>query len=182
MKWRSMCIVLLVVLLLADSACSAPANQPNAQPQTGTGIQQGRQGEDQPQVPNNPQVPDNPQVPNDNDDQPQAPAQFKLTGSWYSQTDTAYGTVYLQLILEPTDTFSQQARLSDLLTYDVGTYVVGDGYIHFTVTDHQPKVYRNQPMQWVNSFTYFIIPVDQNTMQVEDHVVGTQWTMYRQGP
>jgi hypothetical protein len=174
MKWQGLCFAILVVLLVAGSACTAPANQPNDQPQTGTGIQQGRQGQTQPQAPNNQPVPNN------NDDRPQIPAQFKLTGIWYSQTSTAYGTLSTQLILEPTGAFSQQSTLGDLLTYDVGTYVVGEGFIHFTVTDHQPKVYRNQPMQWVTSFTYFITPADQNTMQVEDRVVGTHWTMYRQ--
>ncbi|MBI5876219.1 MAG: hypothetical protein HZB53_01095 [Chloroflexi bacterium] len=174
----------IVVLIVAGIACTSPVNQPvnqpARQPQTGTGVQQGRQDQTQPQVPGNQPAPDNQPVPDNNDDRPQGNAQFKLTGIWYSRTATAYGTLSTQLLLEPTGTFSQQSTLGDLLTYDVGTYVVGEGYIHFTVTDHQPKVYRNQPMQWVTSFTYFITPVDQNTMQVEDRIVNTHWVMYRQ--
>ena len=96
--------------------------------------------------------------------------------------DTGNGIVYTQLILEHTGTFSQVVTWGDLMTYDVGIYEVGDGFIHFSVTDHEPKEYLGQEMTWVNSFTYFITPIDQNTMVVEDRIMNTQWTMYRTGP
>jgi len=123
---------------------------------------------------NNP--PDNNPLPQDN---PNQGGPFKLTGIWESQTQTDYGVVSSQLLLEPTGTFSQQVTLGNLLTYDVGTYVVGDGFIHFTVTDHEPKEYLGKQMTWVNSFTYFYTPIDASSMLVEDRIMGTQWTMYR---
>jgi hypothetical protein len=83
------------------------------------------------------------------------------------------------LILEHTRTFSQQVVLNDLMTYDTGTYQVGDGFIHFAVTNHEPKVYKGKQMTWVNSFTYFYTPVDANSMILEDHIMGTRWTVYR---
>ena len=67
---------------------------------------------------------------------------------WEAQVDTEYGTVYSELILEHTRTFSQQEVLHNLMT-------------------------------WVNSFTYFYTPVDANSMVLEDHIMGTRWTVYR---
>jgi hypothetical protein len=40
-------------------------------------------------------------------------------------------------------------------------------------------VYKGKEMTWVNSFTYFYTVVDANTMNFEDHIVGTSWTVYR---
>jgi len=97
-------------------------------------------------------------------DNPNPPAQFKLTGIWESQTQTAYGVVYSQLILELTRTFSQQVTLGNLLTYDVGRYEVGDGFIHFVVENHEPKEYLGKQMSWLTSFTYFYTPIDENSM------------------
>jgi hypothetical protein len=121
-------------------------------------------------------------IPPENQNPPEnqkPPAQFKLTGIWESQTNTDFGIVYTELILEPTKTFSQQVVLNDLMTYDVGTYEDGEGFIHFVVEDHQPKEYKGQPMHWVTSFTYFYTVVDENTMILEDRIIGTRWTINR---
>lgn len=171
-------------------------NQPYQQPQPDTNPQQPEQDPQQNPDQNpeqNPQPdpfqnPDqNPQPGPDQNPQPQdipnnnpgIPADFKLTGIWEAQVQTEYGMVYTQLILEPTMTFSQQAVWADLMTYDVGTYVVGDGFIHFNVENHEPKIYKGKEMTWVNSFTYFYTVVDANTMNFEDRIVGSSWTVYR---
>jgi hypothetical protein len=65
------------------------------------------------------------------------------------------------------------------MTYDTGTYEVGEGYIHFTVEDHEPKVYQGKEMTWMHSFTYFYQFVDENTIQFEDRVIHTTWTATR---
>lgn len=107
------------------------------------------------------------------------PAQSQLEGIWEAQTQTEYGMVYSELILEYTNTFSQQVVFGDLITYDVGTYQVGDGFIHFVVEDHEPKIYNGKEMTWLNSFTYFYTFVDANTINFEDRISGTWWTAYR---
>jgi hypothetical protein len=151
---------------------SAPQNNPVPQP-----LPQNNNPPDNNPSDNNP--PDvNPPQPAPLENQ-NPPAQFKLTGIWESQTQTAYGMVYSELILEPTKTFSQQVTLGNLLTYDVGRYEVGDGFIHFVVEDHEPKEYLGKKMSWLTSFTYFYTPIDENSMLLEDHVAGTQWTMIR---
>jgi hypothetical protein len=107
--------------------------------------------------------------------------QFKLTGIWESQTDTGFGTtMYAELILEPTGTFSQQVTVADLMTLDTGSYAVGDSFIRFVVTNHEPKEYKGQPMNWLTSFTYYYSVVDANTVIFEDRVAGSQWYAYRQ--
>ena len=103
-----------------------------------------------------------------------------MLGAFAIVKSTDYGLVSAELILEPTGAFSQQVTLGSLLTCDVGTYVVGDGFIHFTVTGHQPGEYAGKEMHWLTSFTYFYTPIDVNSMQLADRVAGTQWTMYRQ--
>ena len=49
-------------------------------------------------------------------DNPQPAADFQLEGIWEAQVETDYGTVYSELILEHTRTFSQQVVLGDLMT------------------------------------------------------------------
>jgi hypothetical protein len=144
------------------------------------------------QPPNNqqPQPPFQPNNQQPNDQQPQPPFQpnnqqpitggpYEVAGVWDSQTQTQYGIVYSELILEHTGTFSQQVLLGDLMTYDVGTFVLGDGWIHFYVDNHEPKVYKGKDMTWPNSFTYFYTFVDANTINFEDHITNANWTAYR---
>lgn len=105
--------------------------------------------------------------------------QFQIFGVWKSAVNTVYGTMYTELVLQPNKKFSQTAVLNRLRTWDTGTVELGDGYIHFLVQDHEPKLYNGQPMSWVKSFTYFYTVVDANTIACEDRVVNTRWTMHR---
>lgn len=137
-----------------------------------------------PTIPANTNVLPNNLVPNPADNPVQngenPPAEFKLTGIWESQTDTGFGTtMYTELIINPNKTFSQQVTVADLMAYDTGIYEVGEGFIHFVVQDHEPKVYKGKQMSWITSFTYFYTPVDANTVAFEDRVAGSQWTAYR---
>jgi hypothetical protein len=105
--------------------------------------------------------------------------QFEWAGVWRSQVQTTYGIMNTELILEPTNKFSQQAFLNNYMTYDVGTYQVGEGFLHFVVGDHEPKVYLGKPLTWVTSWTYFYTVVDQDTVIFEDRVIRSKWTVYR---
>ncbi len=107
------------------------------------------------------------------------PGQFPLSGIWNSQVQTQYGIMRTELILDDAKKFSQQAFLGYLMTYDVGTYQTGDGYIHFVVQDHEPKVYNGQKMTWITSWTYFYTVVDDNTMVFEDRIAHSRWTVNR---
>ena len=177
--------------------------QPGDQPQPENQVPNNQQPNNQ--VPNNQQPDDqqpfqpqpNNQQPDDqqpNDQQPFQPqpnnqqpnnrqpitgGPYELTGAWDAQTSTQYGVVYFELILEHTGTFSQQVVLGDLLTYDVGTFEVGDGWVHFNVEKHQPTTYKGKDMTWPNSFTYFFSFIDADTINFEDHIAGTSWTAYR---
>ena len=123
------------------------------------------------------------------------PGQFQIVGVWESQVQTGYGVLYIQLILGPAKQFSQQAILGGLMTYDVGTYQVGEGFIHFDVLDHEPKKYHHKnddsdsdndndsdndtEMHWLTSWTYFYTVVDENTMTFEDRTANSSWTVRR---
>jgi hypothetical protein len=109
------------------------------------------------------------------------PDSFYLEGIWVSDTDTGYGTImHTELILEYTGTFSQQVTAGSLMTWDVGTYEVGDGFIRFVVEDHEPKEYLDQTMSWLTGFTYYYEFVDDDTIIFEDHISGNSWYAYRE--
>jgi hypothetical protein len=107
---------------------------------------------------------------------------FDIIGIWESQVDTGQGTVSTQLILERTGTFSQVVTWNDLMTLDTGEYNIVGNAIHFTVTHHEPTEYKGQSLTWVTSFTYFVAPIDATSMNVEDRIINTSWTMYKTGP
>jgi len=110
-----------------------------------------------------------------------APPEYKLPGIWVSDTDTGYGTImHTELILEYTGTFSQQVTAGSLMTWDVGVYEVGDGFIRFVVENHEPKEYMGRTMSWLTGFTYFYTFVDQNTILLEDHISGNSWYAFRE--
>ncbi len=107
-------------------------------------------------------------------------AGLDIVGIWFGQQQTDYGTLYLQYILERTGTYSAQASWRDLLTYEVGTYVLGEGFIHFMIDNYEPKIYKGVWMSRPLSWTAWYTIVDENTMEWEDRIVKSRWTVYRQ--
>ena len=172
---RGLVILFSLLVLIFGMQCSLLSIRGKAKTQPGV---QPQPVNPQPAAPDNPVQPDNPNLPGDNNNQNGA-GPIQIAGMWESQTDTQLGTMVTELILEHTGTFSQQVTLGDLLTYDVGTYAVGEGFIRFIVENHEPKTYKGQQMHWLTSFTYFYTVVDSDTMIFEDRVAGTQWTVHR---
>jgi hypothetical protein len=104
-----------------------------------------------------------------------------LAGIWAADTDTGFGTtMHTELVLEYTGTFSQQVTAGSLMTLDTGTFVVGDGFIRFTCTHHEPTEYKGQPMNWLTGWTYYYTFIDADTVQFEDKIAKATWLMYRQ--
>lgn len=167
----------LIILAVSGLSCQFITNlaSGNREP-----IQQDQQ--DQQQDQNWDQPPDlNVEPDQDQDDQPDGGV-FDIVGIWDSQVDTSQGTVSTRLILEHTGTFSQTVTWNGLMTLDTGEYNIIGNAVHFTVTRHEPTEYLGQPMSWVASFTYFVTPIDATSMQVEDRIMNTSWTMYKIGP
>ncbi len=108
-------------------------------------------------------------------------ASIDFAGVWESQTTTLYGTVYSQMFLDRYGEYSMQSWWLDLLSYEVGFYVVGDGFIHFTVADYQPKIYKGKWMTRPTSWTAWYTVLDQDRMIWEDRTIGTRWTVRRGG-
>jgi hypothetical protein len=98
-----------------------------------------------------------------------------LVGVWQWQSGASG-----ELLLQDNGQFSQTVRWNGLMTYDVGLYEVGDGFIHFAVQDHEPKEYQGQPLSYPTSFTYFYRWVGADHVVFEDHIVNTEWDAYRQ--
>lgn len=159
----------------ADQLQAQPAQpqQPQAQPV------QPRQGQAAPMAPQQapPQVPQL-QAPPAQVQPPQAAA-INVVGIWESQIMTGYGVMFTQMILQPNGSYSYQVRLGNLMTWEVGLYEVGQGFIHFSVQNYEPKEYMDKQMSRPTSWTVFYTVVDQDTMIWEDRVLDTQWTVYR---
>lgn len=102
-----------------------------------------------------------------------------LVGVWRSKINSAYGTAVVEVILKPNGTFSKTVKWRGLFTYDVGTYTVGRGFIHFKITDHEPKYYKGVKQQWVKSETIFFRMVNRNRMTCEDRIMKTRWEAHR---
>lgn len=98
-----------------------------------------------------------------------------VVGIWRSKAGICSG----ETILKHNGTFSKTTRCGDLLSWDVGTYTVGRGYIHLTIHDHEPKVYKGRRLQWVTSQTIFFRFAGPNRIICEDRVMGTRWEAYR---
>jgi hypothetical protein len=102
-----------------------------------------------------------------------------VVGTWQSQVKTPYGILYTKILLMPNGHFSKTSRLNNLSTLDIGTYQVGSGYIHFTITDHEPKVYMGKTMNWVKSETTFFRFVGEDRMLCNDRITGGHWEAVR---
>lgn len=129
----------------------------------------------QPPQPEPIQPPPQPQPP-----QPQPPVTIDLVGIWESQITTDYGPMYTHMILQRDGSYSYQVVWGDAMTWEVGIYEVGAGFIHFAVQDYEPKEYMGQQISRPTSWTVFYTVVDENTMIWEDRVLGHRWTVYRQ--
>ena len=83
-------------------------------------------------------------------------AQQSVVGIWQCpQVLTPLGLADGETILKPDGTFSKTARCGQMVIWDVGTYTVGNGYIHYKIQDHGPKTYKGKPMSWFKEETSY---------------------------
>ncbi|MBI4672123.1 MAG: hypothetical protein HY741_10715 [Chloroflexi bacterium] len=168
------CLVSSTLAIVLGAACNTTAPAP-AQPQA---------PEQQPlPAQNNPPANQFPPVGNVPLEPPPdtAPGAIDLVGIWTSAETTQYGTVYAETILERNNNYSHQVRWGDLMTYEVGVYQAGDGFIHFSVQDYQPKEYKGTALSRPLSWTVYFTVVDENTMTWEDRIMNTRWQVHRRG-
>lgn len=102
-----------------------------------------------------------------------------LFGTWRAQVRTAFGICTSETVLMPDGQFSKTCRCGALLTWDRGTYAVGQGFVHFNIVDHQPKVYNGKRMTWPNSETVFFEMAGPNQMICHDRITGGSWQAVR---
>lgn len=102
-----------------------------------------------------------------------------LIGTWSSQISTPICLGTSETTLMPNGGFSKTFRCGQLVTWDTGTYAVGEGYIHFDITDHEPKKYNGKHMHWVKSETVFFKLTGPNRMMCHDRLTGGSWEAVR---
>ncbi len=111
---------------------------------------------------------------------PKADGEAQLFGIWETTIATPYGKLAVELILKPDKHFSQLSTMNGLMAYDVGTIQVEkEKFIHFTVTDHEPKKYNGVDIHWLKSWGYYYNVVDKDTMEFEDQIAKQRWTVKR---
>lgn len=109
----------------------------------------------------------------------QGPAPLNLVGVWQAHFSTPLGPAVSQTILMPDGGFTKTVRAGGMMTWDAGMYSVGQGYIHFYIHDHEPKIYKGVRMHWVTSETVFFHMTGPDRMICEDRVTGNRWQAYR---
>jgi hypothetical protein len=58
-------------------------------------------------------------------------------------------------VLMKDGTFTKTVKCGEMSTWDKGTYTVGEGYIHYKIQDHEPKVYKGKTMNWFKEETSY---------------------------
>jgi hypothetical protein len=107
------------------------------------------------------------------------PTAKSLIGTWRAHVSTPWGPGFAETILMKNGRFSKTFKVAEMKTLDTGKYTVGQGYIHFDIEDHEPKVYKGKPMQWVKSETVFFQMAGPDRMLCEDRITGGRWEAYR---
>lgn len=102
-----------------------------------------------------------------------------LIGTWRADVSTPWGPGTAETILMKNGRFSKTFSVGEMKTLDTGKYKVGQGFIHFDIQDHEPKVYKGKPMSWVKSETVFFELVGPDRMLCEDRVTGGRWEAFR---
>ena len=82
------------------------------------------------------------------------------------------GAGVTETILMKNGRFSKTFKVAEMKTLDTGKYTVGQGYIHFDIEDHEPKVYKGKPMHWIKSETVFFQMAGPDRMLCEDRITG----------
>ncbi len=108
-----------------------------------------------------------------------ADKQPDLTGIWQSQFSSPFGMCSSETILMPKGQFSKKVVCGQMLITDTGTYTVGEGYIHFDIKDHEPKVYKGKKMDWVKSETVFFQFIGPDRLACHDRITGGRWEAVR---
>jgi hypothetical protein len=107
------------------------------------------------------------------------PTAKSLVGTWRAQVSTPWGPGLAETILMKNGRFSKTFKVAEMKTLDTGKYTVGQGYIHFDIEDHEPKVYKGKPMHWIKSETVFFQMAGPDRMLCEDRITGGRWEAYR---
>jgi hypothetical protein len=110
-----------------------------------------------------------------------ADGEAQLFGVWKTTASTIYGQLTVELILKPDKHFSQLSKMNGLMAYDEGTIeiVEKEHFIHFEVTDHEPKQHNGVEIKWLKSWGCFYKVLDKDTMEFEDRVVKERWIVHR---
>ena len=102
-----------------------------------------------------------------------------LIGAWRAQVSTPLGLCASETLLMPNGQFTKTFICGALTTWDTGTYTIGQGYIHFNIIDHEPKVYKGKPMAWQRSETVFFQLSGSDRMICADRITGGSWEAVR---
>jgi hypothetical protein len=88
-----------------------------------------------------------------------------LVGVWRGQEVSAIGTWAVEVIFFPNGTYTRAAVVGSLMTRDVGTYQIVQNWVHFRLSDYEPKVYMNRPMSRPMSDTWVVTRFDGRFLQ-----------------
>jgi hypothetical protein len=88
-----------------------------------------------------------------------------LSGVWRGQEQSPIGPMAVEVIFFPNGTYSRAHVAGSLMTRDVGTYEIVQNWIHFRLTNYEPKYYMNRPMTRPMSDTWVVNRFDGRILQ-----------------
>lgn len=88
-----------------------------------------------------------------------------LAGVWRGQEVSPLGPMSVEVIFFPNGTYNRAHTWGSLMTTDNGAYQIVQNWIHFTLNDYQPKVYKGQTMTRPMSDTWVVGRFDGRFMQ-----------------
>jgi len=105
--------------------------------------------------------------------------QASLVGLWRAQIQSGQGNCVWEIIFQRNGGFSKTFRCGQMMTYELGTYSVGQGFIRLIYTSHQPTEYKGRKLHYPGTETIFFQFVDRNHIYCEDRILGGKWHAYR---
>lgn len=88
-----------------------------------------------------------------------------LAGSWRGLEVGPMGRIALSVVFFPNGTYRRTSQLRDLMGFDVGQYSIVQNWIHFTLSDYGPRIYKGRPMTRPMSDTWIVDYFDRNSLR-----------------
>jgi hypothetical protein len=79
-----------------------------------------------------------------------------LAGAWQGQEVGPLGTISVSVVFFPNGSYRRTNQPGDLMAFDTRQYSIVQNWIHFSLSDYGPRVYKGQPVTRPVSDTWIV--------------------------